>query len=167
VSGAPSAARGAIRLTLLRHGHAAAEVGGDDRGRPLDARGRAEVAARAPLLLAAAGRPGLCLASDALRTRQTAALLCGAGGYEGLAPLADAALYLAGPEEILASVAAHRQATGAAIEHVLVVGHNPGLSELGTRLRAAAGQHPAAVGLGTGEFVSVALAPDAWRALAG
>lgn len=166
MSGGAPASRG-IRLTLLRHGHAVAEVAGDDHGRPLDARGRAEIATRAPLLLAAAGRPALCLASDALRTRQTAALLCSAAGYDGLAPLADSALYLASPEEILAAVTAHRQAATAPIGHVLVVGHNPGLSELGTRLRAAAGQNPAGVGLGTGEFVSVALDPDAWRSLAG
>jgi phosphohistidine phosphatase len=71
-------------------------------------------------------RPDLVLSSPALRARSTARLVAQAIDYPADAIRLEASLYLAAPEEILAVVTEHADA----IDCLLVVGHNPGLTEL-------------------------------------
>jgi phosphohistidine phosphatase len=71
-------------------------------------------------------RPNLMLSSPALRARRTATLVARALDYPNDGIRIDARLYLATPLEILAVVAEQADA----VDHLLVVGHNPGLTEL-------------------------------------
>jgi phosphohistidine phosphatase len=71
-------------------------------------------------------RPGLMLSSPALRARRTASLVARALDYPDDAIRLDASLYLATPVDILAVVAEQVDA----VDCLLVVGHNPGLTEL-------------------------------------
>jgi phosphohistidine phosphatase len=132
-------------LTLLRHGSASWPSGqSGDFGRPLDAQGIAEASQAAAALASGDAPVTLILASSAARTQQTAQIV--AAGLE-LRPdqlILDRRLYLAEAahlEELLQELAA-----GAA--HVLVVGHNPGLSDLASRLQG----RPNSVTLGTGRW---------------
>ncbi len=113
------------RLSLLRHAKSSWDSSAfDDHERPLDGRGQA-----AGRLLAAyfANRhaPDLVLCSDALRARQTYALI--AAGLPGRPRvLFEAALYLASCDRLLARIEAVSDET----RDFLVIGHNPGLHEL-------------------------------------
>ena len=117
------------RLTLLRHGEAAApgQAGPDgDFERALTRRGEAEAWDSASGIAAASPPPTRILASDARRTGQTAAIARDALGLPSRDYAPDARLYHADVRALLAVIAEVDDACG----HLLVVGHNPGLSEL-------------------------------------
>ena len=137
-------------LILMRH--ASAGPAADDRARPLSAAGRGDALrmGRALLALAASGfRPEWALVSPALRAQETLANVRSAlrslAGAE-----ADEALYLADAGRLLSRLRRVPEET----PQLLVVGHNPGLSELlhalvgraaaEVQLRAAHGLAPAA-----------------------
>ena len=114
------------RLTLVRHARAeAGQPGGTDFDRHLDRRGLVEAADLAYRLAAAGLLPDIVLASPAPRALDTAQILARelrlpAGRLEE-----EPVLYLADPDVILERV---RRLPVAAC-HVLVVGHNPGISD--------------------------------------
>ncbi len=142
------------RLTVLRHAQAAPQADGEDFGRPLTPRGRAQALEAASLLAALGMLPDLIVASSAQRTRETAEVLHTAGL---LAPLrTDERLYLASPAAIHALV----QSTDAKIDHLLLVGHNPGASDF---CRLLSG-NPDLAELPTAAFHSVTFEAD-WSAL--
>ena len=115
------------RLILLRHAKSSwSEHGLADSERPLSGRGERDAPRMGARLHARGVRPDLVLSSPALRARSTAKLVARALDYADDAIRLDAALYLAAPEEILAVIAAQTDAVGC----LLVVGHNPGLTEL-------------------------------------
>ncbi|HEY3809543.1 MAG TPA: histidine phosphatase family protein [Steroidobacteraceae bacterium] len=121
------------QLLLLRHAHAQqSSPGGVDIDRPLSARGRAEALAAARSIVAAGLHCDALLASPALRTRQTAAIVAGELGLAEPLRLA-ASIYLGDAEALLEALGTH--ADGAA--SLLLVAHNPGISELAQRLQAA------------------------------
>jgi phosphohistidine phosphatase len=121
------------QLLLLRHAHATeAAPGGIDIDRPLSARGRAEALAAACSIVAAGLRCDALLASPALRTRQTAAIVAGELKLAEPARFA-ASIYLGDAQALLDALNAH--ANGATT--VLLVAHNPGISELAQRMQAA------------------------------
>jgi phosphohistidine phosphatase len=139
-----------LRLTILRHGHATetAPGGGRDFDRPLSPRGHDEALRAGRQIAAEVGPPDLALVSPALRTRQTAEALDGVG----LAPRAREypdELYLATLPTLLERLRAAR----GTVAHLLLVGHNPGLSELVAALRG----DETHAGLGTAEWVSFEL----------
>lgn len=112
-------------LSLLRHAHA--EPGrsdGDDLERALDPRGLAEAAHMAARIAALRDGPERALCSPAVRARQT--LEAVQRERPELAVRVDEGLYLASPGEILARV----QDLEPGLQHVLVVGHNPGIAAL-------------------------------------
>jgi phosphohistidine phosphatase len=125
------------RLILLRHGKAeiAALTGGDSE-RPLAERGRIEAGMTAAWLAGAGFVPDLVLVSPALRTRAT--WESAKAAFAGASCKVDAALYLGDAEIILG--AAEAAAGGAAT--VMLVGHNPGLQELGLQLAIDSGAPP-------------------------
>jgi phosphohistidine phosphatase len=120
-----------MEVYLVRHGRAAPLGAADapggaagDAGRPLTARGAAEVAAVARGLRALGVRPDPLLASPRLRARQTADLL--AAGLASPAPRTATVLDGgAAPEEILSEL--RGLSAGAAVG---LVGHMPGLAEV-------------------------------------
>lgn len=116
-----------MRLTLLRHGRADWPAGRyTDADRPLDAVGMREASAAGAALADFEPPPSLLLHSPALRTAQTASLVRRALGNPSLQVTADQRLYLASAARICQVLDDWASDT----EHVVVIGHNPGLSEL-------------------------------------
>ncbi len=140
------------RLIVLRHAKAVgAGPGGGDHGRHLEAQGRRE-AAEVGLLLGAHGwMPDRVVSSDSQRTRET---------WEAVAPALsssvtadfDARLYLADVEQIESILSGMDEAC----RTVLVLGHNPGLSDAVTRWTGIP------VDLATSEVALLEGAPVGW-----
>jgi phosphohistidine phosphatase len=109
------------RIVLLRHAEAE-EDAASDRARILTAKGE-EQARRIGLALHGHGLgPDAIVTSPAARALRTAKLAA-AAAHSSAAIEQDETLYEAGPEEVLACIGRHPQAT------VWVVGHNPSLQE--------------------------------------
>jgi phosphohistidine phosphatase len=135
------------RLTLLRHAHAAdAPAGGRDFDRPLSPAGEAAARTAARHIGATLGPPDRLRVSPAVRTRLTAQALCELA-FPSLAPDYAPELYLASLDSLLEQIAI----TSPDCRHLMLIGHNPGLSELCALL--------------TGEHASAALAPAQWTSL--
>ncbi len=132
-------AKRASRLTVLRHGHAVDRCPTGDFDRALDERGHAEIERAARELRALSSLPSLILASPARRTRESAAVLQrvwaepeDATAAAGLARRTEVQLrfeprlYLARVDTLqdIITLQAPLQT------HLLLVGHNPGLSDL-------------------------------------
>lgn len=123
-----SAPRAIVRqLTIVRHAHAEAQ-GRDieDFERRLDKRGRREAHAIAARARELGFVPDHLLSSPADRAIETARELAKALDFPLHRIRHDDRVYLAEPEQLVAIL---RSAPPTA-EHVLVVGHNPGLSRL-------------------------------------
>jgi phosphohistidine phosphatase len=116
-------------LLLLRHGHAHAGDGSGDRDRHLDKRGRRE--SKAAGLAARSWVPDLALVSESVRTRETFDRFC-----RGLDHTLDVR-YL--DELYQADVSTLRRVVSTSpteVSTVLLVGHNPPVSELCAELIA-------------------------------
>ncbi|GAA4548033.1 SixA phosphatase family protein [Amycolatopsis samaneae] len=151
------------RLVLLRHAKSAWPERVADDERPLAARGLRD-APRAGRWLARNGFvPDRVVCSPARRTRETWRLAGGALG--GSPPVGhDERLYGAGLGELLTIVGE----TAEEVRTLLLVGHEPGMSELTLRL-AGSGEGDALVRVRT-KFPTCALAvlelPVPWREIA-
>jgi phosphohistidine phosphatase SixA len=144
-------------LILMRHAEALpAAIDAEDYARPLSDHGRA-AAARAAQKLAAGAAIERLLYSPARRTSETAAIVAAKLALQPTLLEVVPELYLATPLRIRAAIAARH---GGA-RTLLVVGHNPSLSELGGELEANH-QH---AHLATAAFWRLPLAADAWREL--
>jgi phosphohistidine phosphatase len=118
------------QLTLLRHGDALPSArGGRDFDRPLSDRGVLEVRGAARAIAAGMPRPDLILASSARRTTETAELVQ-ATAWPDAPLLTEAALYCATADALLEVL----RGLGDGFASVLLVGHNPGISEACSRL---------------------------------
>jgi phosphohistidine phosphatase len=118
-------------LVLVRHAKSSwKEAGLADRERPLSGRGRRDAPRMGRLLAARGVRPELLVTSPALRARQTAEALAEALGRKPADLWMDKRIYLAEPEELLALIRGFEERFHSA----LLVGHNPGLTELVNRL---------------------------------
>ena len=118
-------------LTLLRH--AKAEPGSADRqdwDRELDPKGRRDAAEVSRRLRERARVPTLILSSPAVRAFDTAKVFARALGNPTL--ITDERLYLATAKAMLEVV----QERGGKADHVMVVGHNPGITEFADGLSA-------------------------------
>ena len=114
------------RLVLLRHGKAeSVSDSGGDAERGLTDRGRRDSALIGRLLDEAGVRPDLALVSDARRARETWEEVSAAFPTAGLE--IDRTLYLASAEHLAHTV----DANGDNADCLIIVGHNPGLHELG------------------------------------
>jgi phosphohistidine phosphatase len=115
------------RLLLLRHAKAVpAEAPLADIARPLAERGERDARRIGDRLRQHGSLPDGILSSPAERTIQTARLVASALGHSPAAIAVESRLYLAEPAALLEAIAEQ----DAAIETLLVVGHNPGLTEL-------------------------------------
>lgn len=152
------------RVTLVRHGQAEPEAPGGDFYRALDERGRREVARAAEMLAGILQKPDAIVASAAVRTRETASLLkklwVDAAGTDVALSL-ERRLYHAEWEAL--QEALHE--TGESLTHLLLVGHNPGISELAARWAKPFAQHANFQGFGTAGWCSATFAVDTWSAL--
>ncbi len=121
------------RLTLLRHAQAAhARQGQHDFERPLDTMGQAQLRERAPAFAAASAAFAVdaCIHSSAVRTTTTALAFAHACGLAKDVIQAEPALY----EIDLSALLAFLRRTPETVQHLLLVGHNPTLSELAWQL---------------------------------
>lgn len=145
------------RLILTRHTKSSwDDPTTPDHERPLNERGRA-AAVDLGLWLASRGYlPDLVLCSDAMRTRQT---WTGAAPALGGAPTLTLkpALYHAGPDVMLAVL---RHATS---DTVMMIGHNPGISEFAERIVAKAPLNPEFRRYPTGATLVVSFDIENWK----
>jgi phosphohistidine phosphatase len=124
------------RLTLLRHAKSSWDDSSlADHDRPLSARGQTD-APRIGRHLAQSGiKPDLALISSARRAQQTAALIAPCLTGSALELRTEPRLYLATPGELLQILAEQSDD----YDELLVVGHNPGLTQLVNMMLPALG----------------------------
>jgi phosphohistidine phosphatase len=119
------------RITLLRHAKSDwSAPSKKDFDRPLNQRGKSNGKLIGTRLKNNGVRPSLIISSDAVRAMATARLIARNIGYpiEFIQP--DHNLYLASPASIIDVL----EREGENYNDVMVVGHNPGLTELANRL---------------------------------
>lgn len=120
-----------LRLILLRHGKSAwDEPGLDDFHRTLAPRGLRDVPEMGRRLARRGVVPDALISSSAVRALSTARGVAREIGFPEARVTATEALYLASAREILAIVRQAPAGTGT----LLLVGHNPGLTDLANQL---------------------------------
>lgn len=143
------------RLTLVRHANAEPQgANSADFDRALTRRGQAEADALATHLFEQRLVPDLLLTSPAQRARQTAIILARQLELANDNLRTDPRLYLAQPEDILQT--ARSQASS--VNHLMIVGHNPGISDLARLLAGKAWSGD----LGTARACTMVLSTTAW-----
>jgi phosphohistidine phosphatase len=122
------------RLVLLRHAKSGwSDTELRDFDRPLSNRGMRDAPRMGQLLLQKGIQPDLIISSDAVRALTTAKLVAQELGYPVANILTSHALYLAPPNVLLDAVSN----ASSDCETVLLVAHNPGMTELANRLSDA------------------------------
>jgi len=147
------------RLTLIRHANAEwknANIADFDR--PLNKRGLSEAEAIGKLLLEQELVPELLLVSSARRTQQTAEILARVLGLHARRVKSSERLYLAHSEDLLALICE----TGPKVQHLGLVGHNPGITELAKRLAPAGSVNE----MTTGSACTLTFTARSWAHLA-
>lgn len=114
----------AKRLSLVRHANAEHDSDVRDFERPLSRKGRGEAEEIAKRFLERELVPDLIMVSAALRTRETAEIFARVLGVPARLLQAEDSLYLADGEQILTAI----RAVGPRVAHLMVIGHNPGIS---------------------------------------
>jgi len=144
-------------LTLVRHGQTEWKASTlADFDRPLTRRGLAEVTDMARRLrVKEFASPDLILTSSAVRTVQTSEVFAKELGLASRLVKRLDSLYLAAPEALLEAIAG----MGPRVAHLLVVGHNPGLSDLAMQLAPDAGL----ASFATGACCTLTLDSDSWH----
>jgi phosphohistidine phosphatase len=119
------------RLLVLRHAKAVPGTAPlADSARTLAERGERDARRIGDRLRQQKLKPALILTSPAARALHTAQIIATAVGYPPQEIVLERRLYLAEPDALVSVIAAQ----SAAIETLLVVGHNPGLTDLVHRL---------------------------------
>ncbi len=118
-------------LTLIRHAKAAPATSSDqDWDRPLEKSGERDAAEMGHRLKNLQNKPGLVLASPAIRAARTAQIICAALKIPPAAIRKEERLYLASPTEFRKVI----QELGGDAHHLMIFGHNPGISEFADQL---------------------------------
>ncbi|TWU57820.1 SixA phosphatase family protein [Rubripirellula reticaptiva] len=122
----PMPSRATKTLVLMRH---AKSDWGDsslsDHDRPLNKRGNRDAPIMGKWLADVAPTPSLVLSSSAVRTQETVAAMTSNWSTQPTIRLLES-LYLAGPEAIWRTAASE----GGQHDCVMMLGHNPGMSQL-------------------------------------
>ena len=122
-----------LRLTLVRHAKTEpAHPGQEDWDRVLEARGQHDAPEMARRLKDAHGKPDRVLSSPAVRAITTANIMTRVLGVAAAKTTQDERLYLASPKEMLKVI----QELGSTANHLMVVGHNPGITEFADKISA-------------------------------
>lgn len=146
------------QLVLMRHAKSSwGDSGLADHDRPLSGRGLRDAPRMGKRLAAQGIAPDLLLSSSALRARQTAELVAGALGPSSPATRIEPGIYLATPGELIGTVASLDDAVG----ELLLVGHNPGLTQLANILLPGLGLH----NLPTAGVVAIECDTDRWAGI--
>jgi phosphohistidine phosphatase len=146
------------RLTLMRHGEARwKDAETEDFARPLSRRGISAAEAMAERLRELGLIPDRVLTSPAHRTEQTADIVARELALPARHVLRDEGLYLASARDLMRIV----HGTGPRIAHLMIVGHNPGVSELAQLLAPEAEPR----GLEDAALCSIAFETDQWPSI--
>jgi len=144
------------RLLVLRHAKSSwADTSLGDWQRPLNDRGRRDAPRVGAWLRERSLVPDLIVTSDAVRARETAAAVATAAAYTGEI-VVEPSLYHATAADAIAVLKSISNQTARA---VLIVGHNPGLEDLVSRV---SGEHHDLV---TAALVELAVPIDRWSEL--
>lgn len=149
---------GPRRLTLLRHGQAQPiDSCAEDFERELTRRGTIEAQAIAARLMQRNWIPDLILVSPAERAWSTAEIVAAACDLDTKQIQGARELYLATPEALWRVLGCR----AGSLKHIMICGHNPGLSQIASRL----GPHPQPRELPTGGFASAHWLNTDWATL--
>ncbi len=119
------------KLTLLRHAKSSwANSNQPDFDRPLNERGLRDAPMMSQRLFDQGYTPDFIHCSAAARTRQTAQFIIDSHALSENDITYSDALYLASAGTLLDCI----QKTSADIQHLMIIGHNPGLETLGRQL---------------------------------
>ena len=121
------------RLTLVRHAKSDWSLPGqNDWDRPLNKRGQRDAPEMARRLRSRRLKPDRILSSPAVRALTTASVMARELKVPASHVTQDERLYLASPADLLAVI----HELGADAKHLMVFGHNPGMTECANRLSA-------------------------------
>jgi phosphohistidine phosphatase len=121
------------RLTLVRHAKSDWSLAGQpDWDRPLNRRGQQDAPEMARRLRHRKLKPDAVLSSPAVRALATASIITHALRVPAELIRQDERLYLASPQDMLGVI----RELGADAGHLMLFGHNPGITELANRLSA-------------------------------
>ena len=121
------------RLTLVRHSKSDWSLPGQqDWDRALNKRGQRDAPEMARRLRARKLKPDLILSSPAVRALATATIMARELKVAASIVRQDERLYLAGPADMLAVI----RELGGSARHLMVFGHNPGITDFANRLSA-------------------------------
>jgi phosphohistidine phosphatase len=124
-------ARALLRLSLVRH--AKTEPGRSDQedwDRVLEPRGQRDAPEMARRLKQRGMKPDRILSSPAVRAITTATIMLRELGVSAQKLQQDERLYLASPKDMLAVI----RELGERSRHLMIVGHNPGMTEFADRI---------------------------------
>jgi len=121
------------RLTLVRHSKSDWSLPGQqDWDRALNKRGQRDAPEMARRLRARKLKPDLILSSPAVRALATATIMARELKVAASIVRQDERLYLAGPADMLTVI----RELGGSARHLMVFGHNPGITDFANRLSA-------------------------------
>lgn len=120
-----------LTLTLIRHAKTEpVHPGQEDWDRALEARGQRDAPEMGRRLKSREQKPDRIISSPAVRALTTATIIAHELGVARRTIQQDERLYLAAPKEMLKVV----QELGADAKHLMIFGHNPGITEFADRL---------------------------------
>ena len=120
-------------LTLIRHAKSSWENDSlRDFDRPLNDRGKHDAPMMAKRLSQKGLMPDIMLSSPAKRAKKTALIMADIIGYDTDEILFDDRLYLAGIAELIYFILEHNNGA----DHIMMFGHNPGITEFSNFLAA-------------------------------
>lgn len=129
-------ARSSLRLTLVRHAKTEpGRTGQEDWDRVLEPRGQRDAPEMARRLKEHSGKPDRILSSPAVRAITTATIMARELGVSAQKVQQDERLYLASTKDMLAVI----RELGDRARHLMVVGHNPGITEFADRISSERG----------------------------
>ena len=141
-------------LSILRHAKSSwSDPSIDDRDRPLNKRGKRDAPLMGRRMTESAIRPSLILSSPATRAWATARTVASEISYPREFLQRDSRLYLASADQIISVLS--EQDRG--FNSIMIVGHNPGLTDLANRLVPGLTSNVPTCGL-----VAVELDTDHW-----
>lgn len=121
------------RLTLVRHAKSDWSLPGqNDWDRPLNRRGQRDAPEMARRLRSRRLKPDLILSSPAVRALTTAAVMARELNVPAAHVIQDERLYLASAADLVAVV----RELGGEAQHLMVFGHNPGITDCANQLSA-------------------------------
>jgi phosphohistidine phosphatase len=122
-----------LRLTLVRHAKTEpGRTGQEDWDRVLEPRGQRDAPEMARRLKQLSPKPERILSSPAVRAITTATIMARELGVAAQKVQQDERLYLASPKDMLAVI----RELGGRSRHLMIVGHNPGITEFADRVSA-------------------------------